>query len=147
MYVLILSLPVTFAEDNNGYHATRSFSVLTPAASGSPLAYLGGLDEQCTFNTNGSGSCVRVAINLDASTHPVFSTTTYEGTVVPWYTITSPSTSTLTPTSTPTSTPTGNTATTVTGNLAWALAAPVFVVVASYLTGVGLVARGSMMLL
>lgn len=126
---------MTFAEDNDGYHATRSFSLLTPAASGSPLAYLGGLDEQCAFNTNGSGSCVRVAINLDASTHPIFSTTTYEGRVVPWYTITS------------TSTPTGNTAMAMRSNLALALAGPVFVVVASYLTGAGLVARGSVMLL
>jgi len=128
-------LPVTFAEDNGGYHATRSFSLLTPAASGSPLAYLGGLDEQCTFNASGSGSCVRVAINLDASTHPIFSTTTYEGRVVPWYTITS------------TSTPIGNAAMAVRSNLAWTLAGPVFVVAVSYLTGVGLVARGSVMLL
>ena len=130
-------LLVTFAEDNNGYHATRSFSLLTPAASGSSLAYLGGLDEQCIFNTSGSGSCVRVAINFDASTHPIFSTTTYEGRVVPWYTITS--------TSTPT--PTENAAISVRSNLAWALAGPVFVVAVSYLTGVGLVARGSVMLL
>ncbi|PPQ70139.1 hypothetical protein CVT25_005812 [Psilocybe cyanescens] len=80
-----LTIPVTFAEDKSGYHATRSLSVLSP--SGSQLAYQAGLDEKCVFNADGTGTCVRVDIHLDANTQTTFSTTTYSDLLDPWHTV------------------------------------------------------------
>ncbi|KAJ3507795.1 hypothetical protein NLJ89_g6101 [Agrocybe chaxingu] len=83
------TLAVTFAEDGDGYHATRSPSLL-PTASATPggLAYQPGLDEECTFNhNNGTGSCVRVAINIDENSRTIRSTTTYTGSLLAWTTL------------------------------------------------------------
>ncbi|KAF4609601.1 hypothetical protein D9613_012312 [Agrocybe pediades] len=79
------TVAVTFAEDKNGYHATRSLSLSSP--SGSPLSYQGGLDEKCTFNEDGTGSCVRVVVGLDEEAKTTYSTSTYSGKLNAWYTV------------------------------------------------------------